>query len=76
MKNFNQSLSWIFSISIADEFFLPTSLASLHECPQEEIGPSRLSKQPRVKQRWHGNLQQDAHALVILLQIECIEPGT
>jgi hypothetical protein len=29
-----------------------------------------------VKQRWYGNLQQDARALVILLQVGCIEPGT
>jgi hypothetical protein len=29
-----------------------------------------------VEQRWHGNLQQDARALVILLQVGCVEPGS
>jgi hypothetical protein len=29
-----------------------------------------------MEQRWHGNLQQDAHALVILLQVGCVEPDT
>jgi hypothetical protein len=29
-----------------------------------------------VKQRWHGNLQQDARALVILLRVGCVEPDT
>jgi len=56
--------------------FLPPSPAPLHERPQEEAGPSRPSKQPRVEQRWYGNLQQDARALVILLQVGCVEPDT
>ncbi|KAG0620048.1 hypothetical protein M758_4G185300 [Ceratodon purpureus] len=55
---------------------LPFNPAPLHERPQEEAGPSRPPKQPRVEQRWHGNLQQDARALVILLQVGCVEPGT
>ena len=29
-----------------------------------------------MEQRWYGNLQQDARALVILLQVGCVEPGT
>jgi hypothetical protein len=29
-----------------------------------------------VEQRSHENLQQDAHALVILLQVGCVESGT
>lgn len=44
--------------------------------PRDEAGPSRPLKQPRVERRWHGNLQRDARALVILLQTGCIEPGT
>ena len=43
---------------------------------QDEAGPSRPLKQPRLEQRWHGNLQRDARALVILLQVGCVEPGT
>ena len=55
---------------------LPPSPAPLHERPQEEVRPSRPSKQPCVEQRWYGNLQQDACALVILLQVGCVEPDT
>jgi hypothetical protein len=39
-------------------------------------GPSRPPKQPRLEQRFHGDLQKDARALVILLQVGCVEPGT
>jgi hypothetical protein len=55
---------------------LPSNTVPLHECPQEEVGHSRPSKQPRVEQLWHGNLQQDACALVILLQVGCVEFDT
>lgn len=55
---------------------LPVVLAPPHGRPQEEAGPSRPPKQPRMEQRWYGNLQQDARALVILLQIGCVEPGS
>ena len=55
---------------------LPSNTAPLHERPQKEAGSSRPSKQPRVEQQWHRNLQQDARALVILLQVGCVEPGT
>ena len=44
--------------------------------PREEAGPSRPPKQPRVERRWHGNLDADARALVILLQVGCVERGT
>lgn len=47
-----------------------------HERPQEEAGSSRLPKQPRMEQRWHGNLQHGARALVILLQVGCVESGS
>jgi hypothetical protein len=52
---------------------LSSNIAPLYERPQEETGPSRLSQQPRAEQRWHGNLQQDARAVVILLQVGCVE---
>jgi len=55
---------------------LPLSLAPPHGRRQEEAGPSRPPKQPRMEHRWFGNLQQDARALVILLQIGCVEPGS
>ena len=35
---------------------LPPSPALLHDHPQGEAGPSRPSKQPRMEQRWYGNL--------------------
>ena len=44
--------------------------------PRDEAGPSRPLKTPRIEQRWHGNLDRDARALVILLQVGCVEKGT
>jgi hypothetical protein len=77
MKNFIQSLIWIFSLSqLPIRTLLSFSTAPLYERPQEEAGPSRPVKQPRVEQRWHGNLQQDTRALVILLQVGYVEPDT
>src|SRR5689334_2109235 len=55
---------------------LPLSLAPLYGRPQEEVGPSQPPKQPHMERRWHENLQQDARALVILLQVGCVEPGS
>ena len=55
---------------------LSLSLAPPHGHPQEEAGPSRPPKQPRVERQWFGNLQRDARALVILLQVGCVEPGS
>ena len=55
---------------------LPLSLAPPHGHLQERAGPSRPPKQPRVEQRWHGNLQRDVRALVILLHVGCVEPGS
>ena len=54
----------------------PTVSIPLPIHSQDEAGPSRLLKNSRVDQRWHGNLQRDARALVILLQVGCVEPGT
>ena len=54
----------------------PVVSAPLPSYPDRGAGPSRPAKQPRVEQRWHGNLQRDARALVILLQVGCVEPGT
>lgn len=42
---------------------------------QEEAGPSEQRKRPRLDQLWHGNLQDDAQALVILLQHGSLEVG-
>ena len=58
------------------QHLLPLNLTSPRERPQEEAGPSRPPKQPRVEQRWYGNLQRDARALVILLQVGRVEPGS
>ena len=54
----------------------PVISTPLRVHPQDEAGPSRPLKQPRVERRWHGNLDVNARALVILLQVGCIEPGT
>lgn len=40
----------------------------------EPGGSSRLIR-PRLHQIWHGNLQADARAMVILLQVGSVEPG-
>lgn len=61
---------------LPDQPLLPLGLPALHERPQDEAGPSRPMKQPRMEQRWHGNLDKDARALVILLQVGRVEPGT
>jgi hypothetical protein len=42
---------------------------------RDEAGPSERRKRPRVEQFWHGNLQDNARALVILLQVGSVEPG-
>ena len=55
---------------------LPPSPAPLHESPQEEAGPSQPSAQSRVEQGWYGNFQHDARALVILVQVGCVDPDT
>jgi hypothetical protein len=34
---------------------------------RDEAGPSDRHKRPCIEQLWHGNLQDDARALVILL---------
>jgi len=41
---------------------------------QDERGSSVQQKRPRSDQPWHGNLQRDARALVILLQVGSLEP--
>jgi hypothetical protein len=61
---------------LPDEPLLLRDFPSPYEHPRDEAGPSRPPKQPRIEQRWHGNLQRDARALVILLQVGCVEPGS
>ena len=66
-----------FSLSqLPDQPLLPLSLALSHERLEEEAKPSCPPKQARVEQRWHKNLQHDARALVILLQVGRVEPGS
>ena len=60
---------------LPEQGFPLLELAPAHERPQDEAGPSRPPKQPRMEQRWHGNLQPDARALVILLQVGKVEPN-
>jgi hypothetical protein len=43
--------------------------------PQDEAGPSKQRKQPRFDQLWYENLQEDSRAMVILLQVDSVEPG-
>jgi hypothetical protein len=43
--------------------------------PQDEVGPSKRRKQPPFDQLWHGNLQEDSGAMVILLHVGIVEPG-
>jgi len=57
---------------LPDQSFLPLDLILSHERSKEEVGPFRPPKQPRMEQHWHGNLQPDVRALVILLQVGCI----
>jgi len=56
---------------LPDQPLLPLDCALSHEYVEEGVEPSRLPKQLYVEQRWHGNLQPDARALVILLQVRC-----
>jgi hypothetical protein len=54
-KELHPELELNFSLSqLPIRIILPSSIAPLHERSQEETGPSRLSKQSRVEQRWHG----------------------
>jgi len=62
-------------LQLLNQPLLPLDLALFYERSKEEAEPSRPPKQSRVKQRWHMNLQPNARALVILLQIGCIELG-
>jgi hypothetical protein len=43
--------------------------------PQDEAGPSERRKRLCFDQFWHGNLQEDSQAMVILLQVGSVEPG-
>jgi hypothetical protein len=56
---------------LPDQPLLPMAVG----LPQDEAGPSRPPKQPRLELRWHGNLQSEARAMVILLQVGSVEPG-
>jgi hypothetical protein len=63
-------------VSPSWNFLYPNPLFQLLQLPtRDETGPFGRRKRPRVEQLWHGNLQDDAQALVILLQISSMEPG-
>jgi hypothetical protein len=47
-----------------------------HSRPQDEAGPSERRKLPHFNQLWHGNLQEDSRAMVILLQVVSVETGS
>jgi hypothetical protein len=75
IENFNQSLSWIF-LYLNCWFVLFCDLI-LHHCTsvhKKKLG--LLGRQPHVEQQWHGNLQQDVRALLILLRVGRVEPDT
>jgi hypothetical protein len=60
-------------------FQLPDPPLQLLQPPiRDEAGPSEQHKLPHVgivEQLWNGNLQDDARALVILLQVGSVELG-
>ena len=46
-----------FSLSqLPDQPQPPLDLLLLHRRPEDEAGPSRLPKQPRMKKQWYSNL--------------------
>ena len=68
------------------EFELELSMSQLPDQPLQPPHPSpppshdegeslEQQKRPRIDQPWHGHLQRDARALVILLQVGSLEPG-
>jgi len=61
---------------LPEEPLLPRDLPTPFMHLRDEALPSRLPNQPRIEQRWHGNLQRDARVLVILLQVRRVEPGS
>lgn len=76
-EEFQPELELEFSLSqLPNQPLVPLVPAPPYFRPQDEAGPSRPLKQPRVEQRWHGNLLRDARALVILLQVGCVEPNS
>jgi hypothetical protein len=55
---------------------LPNPSFQLLQLPiRDEAGQTEQRKWARIEQLWHGNLQDDAWALVILLQVGSVEPG-
>ena len=55
---------------------LPLSSAISRERPEDVAGSSCPPKQARIEKQWHGNLDREARAMVILLQVGCVEAGT
>jgi len=62
-------------LSLLQPTNIPIQLSQPSLChPQNEVGPSREHKQLLYEKRWHGNLQADAKALVILLYVKSVKP--
>jgi hypothetical protein len=56
-------------------FQLPNPPFQLLQLPiRDEAGPSERRKPPHIEQLWHGNIQDDARALMILLLAGSVEP--
>ena len=55
-----------------DQPLQPPQPPSCH--PPDEARPPKRRKQPHFNQFWHGNLQEDSRAMVILLQVGSVEP--
>ncbi len=51
----------------------PSDLPPPQRHQQGDAGPSKQRNRPRLNQLWHGNLQEDAQALMILLQHGSVE---
>jgi len=58
------------------QLFQPTIFTLLPTYLLNEVGPSHSLKKPCVECRWHENLNENVRALVILLQIECVDLHT
>jgi hypothetical protein len=53
----------------------PLQLSQPSRCrPQDEAGPSEQRKRSRVDELWHGNIQEDSRVMVILMQVDSVEP--
>ena len=62
------------SLSLLSE--QPLQLSQPSRChPQDEVGPSEQRKRLHINELWHGNIQDDSRVMVILMQVDSVEPG-